>query len=207
MSTLSKQKIGLILFWIGLAIAMAMGAVASWSVSPTFRNLSFEEVGQTIWRIPGFMFFFWAFGVPLGALLASVGALLYGGAKPGKARLFGIGIFIVLALINVIPSSKHIPALFGIGGSLILISFFAIIWFWAKERRRLSDPLKTVADLRLAGYVFLITGMWFLCGRLSQPFLKALEGDTSSPIQVMVYLVIGWGFLLLSHYKQNKLSN
>ena len=29
--TLNKQKIGLTLFWLGLALAVSMGAVASWS--------------------------------------------------------------------------------------------------------------------------------------------------------------------------------
>ena len=204
--TLNKQKIGLTLFWLGLALAVSMGVVASWSLSPIFRNLSMDGVNQTIWHIPGFLFFLWAFAVPFGALFSGVGVLLYGGAKQSRAWLFGIGIFFVLVLINAIPSNWYFPPLFGIGGILILLSFFAIIWFWAKERKNFSAQLKIVADLRLTAYVFLIIAMWFLCGQLSMPFMKAFEGDISSPLPIMFYLVIAWFFLLLSHYILNKLN-
>jgi hypothetical protein len=95
--------------------------------------------------------------------------------------------------------------LFGIGGTLILLFFIGILWLWAKERKALKDAPTTAADLKLIGYVFMLIAAWFICGIASQPFLKALEGETpSTPIHVMIFLVLGWLFLFLSHYKSRQ---
>jgi NhaP-type Na+/H+ or K+/H+ antiporter len=54
----------------------------------------------------------------------------------------------------------------------------------------------------LVGYVFFAIAMWYLCGDLARPYQKALlELPQSSPIMVIVYLVLGWLFILLSQYK------
>jgi len=99
----------------------------------------------------------------------------------------------------------HMPPLFGIGGTLILLFFFGILWFWAKERMALKDSFKTAADFKLVGYVFLLLAAWFTCGQTSMPFLKAFEAvPTPSPIYIMIYWVLGWLFLFLSHYKLRK---
>jgi hypothetical protein len=61
---------------------------------------------------------------------------------------------------------------------------------------------KTAADFQLVGYVFLLIAMWFLCGILSIPFMKSLSDlPPSSPVAIMVYLVLAWLFLFLSHWK------
>lgn len=54
----------------------------------------------------------------------------------------------------------------------------------------------------MVGYVFLFIGMWYLCGDLSRPYQKALlDLPPRSPVITIVYLVLGWLFLLLGHYK------
>jgi hypothetical protein len=98
----------------------------------------------------------------------------------------------------------HIPLLFGIGGTLILLFFIGILWLWSKERMALKDS-STAADLKLVGYVFMLLAAWFICGMASLPFLKALEGEApSTPIHVMIFLVLGWLFLFLGHYKSRQ---
>ena len=99
----------------------------------------------------------------------------------------------------------HIPLLFGIGGTLILLFFIGILRFWAKERMALESVSTTAADLKLAGYVFMLIAAWFTCGIASQPFLKALEeASPSTPIHVIILLVLGWFFLFLGHSKSSK---
>jgi hypothetical protein len=89
-----------------------------------------------------------------------------------------------------------------VAGGLILAFFLAILWFWAKRRATLEGPAKTAADLELTGYVFLLIAMWYLCGDLSRPYQKALSSlPLQSPVSTIVYLVLGWLFLLLSQYK------
>ena len=80
-----------------------------------------------------------------------------------------------------------------------------ILWLWAKERMALKETSTTGADLKLVGYVFMLIAAWFICGIASQPFLKAFEGEApTTPIHVMIFLLLGWFFLFLGHLKSRK---
>jgi len=73
------------------------------------------------------------------------------------------------------------------------------------ETYSLKDVPTTAADLKLVGYVFMLIAAWFICGIASQPFLKALEGEApATPLLVMIFLVLGWLFLFLGHYKSRQ---
>jgi hypothetical protein len=66
----------------------------------------------------------------------------------------------------------------------------------------LEGAAQAAADLQLTDYAFLMIAMWYLCGDLSGPYQKALlELPRSSPVFTIVYLVLGWLFLFLSHYR------
>jgi len=85
---------------------------------------------------------------------------------------------------------------------LVLAFFLGILWFWAKKRTILEGPAKTAADFQLTSYVFFLITAWFLCKALGTPYMKALEGEPlESPVSIIVYLVLGWLFLFLSHWK------
>jgi len=133
--------------------------------------------------------------------------LLYVRAKGSRIWLFGLGIFAVLLIDilikwHILPTPAHTPCLFGMGGALMVAFFLIILWLWAEKRLHLEGAEKTAADLQLAGYVFLIIAMWYLCGELARPYQTALlELPHNSPISSIVYLVLGWLFFLLSHYK------
>jgi hypothetical protein len=65
--------------------------------------------------------------------------------------------------------------------------------------------LPTSCDLKLVGSVFMLIAAWFVCGIASHPFMKAFEGEVpSSPVNVIVFLVAGWFFLFLSHFKSRQ---
>ncbi|MCK4663477.1 MAG: hypothetical protein KAT68_11465 [Bacteroidales bacterium] len=206
---MKKQKIGIAIFTIGVLLMIIMGGIASWSVCTTFRNLSMEEVNKTIWAVPCFLFFLWAFSVPVGAILASIGMLIYGyrGVKSSRIWLIGITIFLVSFLIIYLPIENHYPFLFGIGGCLILLFFFGIFWLWGKKRFMLKGSEKLVADFQLIAYVFLLIAMWLSCGALGKYHMKALADVTSSPIDIMIFFVLASLFLFLSHYKSNRLKD
>ena len=200
-----KQKVGLALFWIAVIWAILWGVIASVLLGSSFRNLTMDEVNQTMWATTGPWYFLWAFGVPLAALVAGIGLLLYSGAKGLTIWKCGIGIFLGIIISLASGLLNHIPPLFGIGGTLILLFFIGILWLWAKERMALKDASTTVADLKLVGYVFMLIAAWFICGIASIPFMKALEGEApSTPLHVMVFLVLGWFFLFLGHYKSRQ---
>jgi len=61
------------------------------------------------------------------------------------------------------------------------------------------------ADLKLICCVFMFIVAWFICGITSMPFLKVLEGETpSTPLHILIFLVLGWHFLFLDYYKSHK---
>ncbi len=196
---MTKQKVGLVLFCVAGIWAIIWGLVVSLSVTNAM-HLTIDEVSQTMWALDSPLFPVWGLlGVPLGALVAGIGILLYSGATAWK---YGLVIFIGIVLGVAGMNMAHIAPLFGIGGSFILLSFLGILWFWAKERRELSGTSATVTDLRMAGYVFMVIGAWFSCGKLSEPFLEALEGmDPTTPLHIMIFFVLGWVCFFLSHYK------
>jgi len=204
---MTKQKVGLVLFWIAVIWAISWGVIGSVFVGSAFRNLTMDELNLTMWAYQGPWNMIWGLlGVPLAAIVAIIGILLYSGAKGSTVWKFGIGImFLGIIIAMAVGSLGYIPLLFGIGGTLILLFFIGILWLWAKERMALKETSTTAADLKLVGYVFMLIAAWFTCGIASQPFLKALEGEApSNPILVMIFLVLGWLFLFLGYYKSRK---
>jgi len=165
-----------------------------------------EEINQTIWALTGPLTLMGLIAVPLGALLAGVGILLYSGAKGSTVWGVGIGIFVTIIIAMILfQTVGHFPPLFGIGATMILLFFIGILWLWAKERMALKGSSTAAADFKLVGYLFMLIAVWFICGIAATPFRKALEGlAPGSPIHVMILLVLGWLFLFLSHYKSRK---
>ena len=203
---MTKQKVGLVLFWIAVVWAILWGVIGSFILGPVVRNLTMDEVSQTMWAIDGPWFFTWGvFGVPVGALIALIGILLHSGAKGSTVWKYGIGGFLALVVSMSVGMVRHSPPLFGLGGTLILLFFIGILWLWAKERTALKDAAAAAADLKLLGYVFFVIAAWFTCGIASMPFAKAFENvEPTTPLHIMVLFVLGWLFLFLGHYKAQK---
>ncbi len=133
---MSKQKVGQVLFWIAAIWAILWGVIGSVFVGSAFRNLTMDELNLTMWAYQGPWNMIWGlFGVPLAAIVAIIGILLYSGAKGSTVWKFGLGIiFLGIIIAMAVGSLGHIPLLFGIGGTLILLFFIGILWLWAKAR-------------------------------------------------------------------------
>ena len=203
---MKKQTIGLIIFIIGILWTITWGVAGSVCVG-RFANLySLEEFNQTAWASDGGLIMLWGLGgVPLGVMVAGIGILIKIQGKTSTVLFFSIGILVALALMMVFGYLEHIRALFGIGGSIILLCFIGTLWFWAKKRAGLSGDAAKGADLNLVGYVFLLISAWFTCGVASQPFLKAFEGETpGTPVHLIFFFVLGWLFLFLGNYYSGK---
>jgi hypothetical protein len=202
---MNRQKSGLIVFWIGVVWAIIGGLVGGVSASSFMGSLTMAELDQTIWAVDGLVFPLYALSPILGALVAGIGVLLHSGAKGWTAWIFGIGTVLAVVLAVMITEMGYFPPLFGIGGALILLSFFGILWLWAAERLTLKGSSTTAADLKLFAYVFMVIAAWFTCGLGSQPFLKSFDGEgPGNPMTVMIFLVLGWLFLFLSHFVSRK---
>jgi len=205
---MKKQKIGLTLFVIGLLIAVAFAGIIGRSLYHNLRTLTNEELSATIWADGGPMFILWALSVTLGSIVAGVGAFVYVKAKPVFPWLTSIGVFSAVVAIVMVWSRVYDSTLFGVGGIIILVSFFAIVWIWMKKYAGLDIQEKIAGSYKLIGYIFWINASWFLCGETAKLHLKAFEGSSvPSPIEIMVFLVLGWLFVLVGDYKEMRLKS
>ena len=202
---MTRKKIGLTLFWIGAVYAFILAIPVGAYLDTIISGMTMDQLNQTMWAPSGFWFNLWGLSPPIGALVAGIGLLLYSGAAASRVWAYGVGIALVVSIGAALMSIGHFPALFGIGGAVIVLSFVGILWFWVKERMALEGASTTTADLRLVGYVFFFIAAWFTCGAASWPFLRPFEGVVpTSPIYIMVCFAMGWLFLFLSYYLSRK---
>ena len=205
---MTKQKIGLTLFWIGLLIAVIFAGIIGQSLYHNLRTLTMEELSATIWAEGGPMFILWALSVTLGSILAGVGAFIYVKTKPVFPWLTSIGVFGAVIAMVMVWSRVYNSTFFGIGGIIILVSFFGIVWVWMKKYAGLDIQEKIAGSYKLVGYIFWINASWFLCGETAKLHLKVFEGSSvPSPIEILVFLVLGWLFVLTGDYKEMRLKN
>jgi hypothetical protein len=205
---MKKEKIGLTLFWIGLLIAVVFAGVIGRSLYHNLRTLTMEELSATIWADGGPMFILWALSVTLGSIVAGIGAFIYVKTKPVFPWLTGIGVFAAVVAMVMVWSRVYNSTLFGIGGIIILVSFFAIVWVWMKKYAELDIRMKIAGSYKLVGYIFWINASWFLCGETAKLHLKVFEGSSvPSPIEIMVFLVLGWVFVLIGDYREMRLKS
>ena len=200
---MTKKKVGLVVFWLSVIWTITWVIIAKGIFGPLAYSLTTEEINQTIWAFTGPLNLLSGIAPLLGSMVAGIGISLYAGAKGSTVWKVGIGLFIVLTIALVATAFNVYSApVFGIGGSLILLSFIGILWLWAKERMALVGSSTIAADFRLVGYVFMLMAAWILCGKAAQGFLKGLEGlPTTSMMNILILLTMGWVSLFLSHYK------
>lgn len=189
------NKSGKILFLIGVTFTFVMGIIISFD--PGFIcNIDPQNLPETIWSYSALCFIFWAFSVPVGIITAATGVLIYAKAERNTILKFGLGTIGVYLFISIVNGPiPHVPILFGIGGTLILLFYFSILW---KNAGRLKENA-----FKLAGYTFLMIGFWFTCGLGSRQYQPAL-GSGESPIDIMTYFVLAMLFFWLSE-KHNKI--
>jgi len=200
---MTKKKVGLVVFWIGVLWMIAWVMIGKGIFGPIAYALTTEEINQTIWAFTGPLNILSGVSPLLGAIIAGIGIVLYAGAKRSRVWKVGLGLLVVLMVALVATALNYYSApLFGIGGALILLSFIATLWLLAKQRMALEASSTITVDLRLVGYVLMFMAAWILCGKAAQGFVKGLEGlPTTSMMNILILLATGWVFLFLSEYK------
>lgn len=204
---MNTQKLALSLFWIGVLVAVAFAGFGSLSLMQNLRTLTIEENNATIWADGGPLWITWALSVTVGSLLAAIGAFVYVKTKAAFSWLTAIGVLGAVFAMVMVWSRFYNATLFGIGGTIILVAFFAIVWVWMKKYAVLAMPEKIAGSFKLLGYLFWINTSWFLCGETAKMHLKAFEGSSPPvPIEIMVFLVLGWLFVLVGDYREMQLA-
>jgi len=153
--------------------------------------------------------FLWAFSAPIAVLLIGVGSLIISKEKKSRIWLFSLLVFLIVFFTDfllrgfLLQTKAHFPPLFGIGGGVIILLFLATAWYGFKKRNGIKLESRKAFDYQLMGLLFFFLAAWFLCG-----VLGSLESESSfapkSPVNVMVYFLLGWFFTFLSQFKSSK---
>lgn len=204
---MKNQRVGSLLFWLGVILAIVFAGIVGRGLYHNLRTLTMEELSTTVWADGGPLFISWAMSVTLGSIFAGIGAFTYVKTKAIFSWLTGFGIFGAVIVMVMVLTRIYNPTLFGIGGIIILLSFFAVVAVWMKRYAGREISEKVAGSYKLVGYLFWINASWFLCGETGKMHLKAFEGSSApSPIEIMVFLVLGWIFVLVGDYKELKLK-
>jgi hypothetical protein len=200
---MNRPRSAHVTYWAGLLLAFAFASVGTWSLMKVLNTHLFAEVAGTAWNMKGALFRIWAFAVPLGSLLAVIGALLYVKSNRGFIWTLGVGFPVIVVPTIMVFSTRYYPGgFYGVGGSLILLLFFSLVWLWMKKYAGRNHQERIAGSLKLVGYLFWINASWFLCGDTAKLHLKAFEGTSvPSPTETMVFLVLGWLFVTLGEYR------
>ena len=201
-----KQKAGIIIFVFALLWCIAWGLIVSISATSAINTMTMDQLNESLWATSGSMMILWGLGgVPLGTVIAGIGLLLYINAKGRTILVFTLGMLLTIYLAMFSGALELYPFLFGIGGTIILLSFFGILWLWARKQKDLEGQDAKAANLALVSYVFFLNASWFTCGMGAQTVAKAFEGfDAAPPLHIMIFFVLGWIFLLCSHYQSGR---
>ena len=186
------QNFGRNFFILGLVIAFGLAVGTTFFIG-TICQLDPENPPQTILSYPALCFSVWAFGPPIGMILAATGALLAGGMNGRRGLAFAVTMIALYAVVTYLNDPiPHIPPAFGVGGTLILLFFGLILW---TNRTRFVEN-----RLRLAAYTLLVIGFWFACGMAARQY-QPYFGQGQSPIDIMFYFASAMGLFWLAERK------
>ncbi len=193
-----SQKIGWIVFGIGVIYMLGLGWLYSWRMVPAANQSGADAIA-------GLFGLVWGLSVPAGAFIVVIGAALIARVERLTYLLLIVIVTITVAWRVLGTTSQFIPALFGIGGGLITLFFLGSAWNWAKIRPTLSRAARTGSDLGMLGAVFFVLAAWDLCSifgigsfvltpDLAEKFAVPLGSTINSASGVLILLVLGWGF-------------
>ena len=215
-----KHKTGTSLIVIGMcfvAFYLVVRLVFIQDINAVLAEAQIRSFGDAVRaNVSGYLiaYIIWSYSFKLGMLLVLIGGALKVGMESRGVWLFIAGGIVYLSLCYV-PIGYY-PLFFGIQGTITLLLFLLIIWYWMKKRPKLKGSAKIASDLRIVGYYFFIVATWNLCGIFGiaafalKPEIMIKHGLQANAItltsHVMIELLLGWVFIFLSMLKDNSTS-
>ena len=197
---MTKQKIGLVLFWIGVVGLLIAYLLTYISASVYKVNTPETMIGTG-----------WAPGEPLSALLTLamligfsfliIGALLYSGKKGSLFWLWALVPIIGMNVLMLWHPSQQISAVFGIGAGIITLAYIGVVWIWVKTHTAYEGIAKTGKHIQLLGYSFLYITALLLCNYIGNPNVPGMANiPIVSSYSIMIAFSFGWVLLSVGHY-------
>ncbi len=191
---MKRRKGAMILFWLGIAVVF-VAQVLNWIQSPIYRFQTAEELRGTAHAISGPLFWVRTLGWN-GLAFSLIGVLLFTSKKGSKLWLLGTIPMTALGLAILWEPSRRVPELFGIGGAIILVSNFGILWLWTRTYQAYEGIARTGKHVQLLGYSFLVITGCLLCLYFGYPAELALA-DLPIPNSLSINISLSLGMLLI----------
>ena len=199
---MNRQKIGIILFWLGVILTIIWQAL-TWGQGPIQRANTAEELLGTVHAIWGPLFTLRIIGGG-GPTISLVGVLLFADKKGSFAWLLGF----LPNLVNFgmyLEPSRHISALYGLGGTIILLSYFGILWSWTRTYHKFTGAALRGRQIQLLGYSVLVLTGNLLCMYFGNPYQLALADlPIPSGLVINLSLSLAMFLLFLGHFVASK---
>lgn len=196
---MNRRKIGIILFWLGVINVFIMQAL-TWFQSPMQRIHTAEELTGTVYGVDGALWWI-RMAATSGLTFSIMGVLLATGKKGSWFWLLGFLPGTAISAGMFWQPAQYTPALFGMGGAVILLSYFGILWLWLQTYATYEGTARTGKHIQLLGYSFLVATGLLLCLYFGNPNLLALA-DYPIPNGLSINITLSLGMLLLfvGHY-------
>ena len=191
---MNRRKRGMIWFWLGIAVVL-VAQVLNWIQSPIYRVQTAEELRGTAHAISGPLFWVRTLGWN-GLAFSLIGVLLFTSKKGSKLWLLGTIPMTALGLAILWEPSSYVPKLFGIGGAIILVSYFGILWLWTRAYQAYEGIARTGKLVQLLGYSFLVITGCLLCLYFGYPAQLAIA-DLPIPNSLSINISLSLGMLLI----------
>jgi len=192
---MNRQKIGLILYWVGV-VGLFINILVQVVRSPVYRVSTAEQLSRTFWDPNAVQFLLMGQSAFFGLGLSIIGALLYSGKKGSRFWLWGLVPLIVMSILMVWSPSQYLPPLYGIGGVVITIAYLGSLWVWIRTHTTNEGSAKRGKQIQLLGYSFLYMTALFLCMYVGTPKLPALA-NIPIPGAESILISLSVGILLL----------
>jgi len=201
---MNKQKIGKVLFWIGV-FGLIISFIATWVGNRIIRANTPETLIETGWAYGEIYNSLFGLALPIGFLFSLIGALLYSSKKGSFFWLWAFVPVIALPIGLLWKGATHIPAIFGIGAGIISLSYLGVLWGWLKTYSTYEGLSKTGKQIQLLGYSFLYITALYLCNYIGNPMNPGTKGFPAvSSYSVLIALTVGFVLLSVGHYLTGK---
>lgn len=191
-----KQKIGRILFWIGI-VGIIIDFFVRWVSSGVTRINTPETLIGTGWAVGELFFNLSSLAFIIAFSFSLIGALLI---SASKGSYFWLWVFAPIVGANVGLAwnpSVHIPSVYGIGAGVITLSYLGALWSWVTTHTAYEGIVKTGRQIQLLGYTYLYLTALFLCNYIGNP-MNPGTADFPKVSSYSVLIAMSTGFVLLS---------
>ena len=123
---MTKQKVGLVLFWLGV-VGLFINFISYWFSNPLWRVTTPETVIGTGWAPGEFLYLFASMSLFIGLGISIIGVLLYSGKKGSFFWLWVLVPLIAFPLLLRWQPSQYLPPVYGIGGGIITLAYIGVL--------------------------------------------------------------------------------